>query len=89
MAHSYEHSMKSDRRSDELGLEQRKLESGLTYLNIIIYVSRSNRQKQAENDENKTELQKDNFSDLGWNVRREERLVNSLQHLRLTSSKEF
>lgn len=47
MAHSYEPSMKRDRRSDELGLEQHKLESGLTYLNIIIDVSRSNRQKQA------------------------------------------
>ena len=39
--------MKSDKRPDELGLEQHKPESVLTYLNIIIYVSRSNRQKQA------------------------------------------
>ena len=52
--HSYEHSMKSARRPYELGLEKNKLESVLTQLNIIIYVSRSNRQKQAAKDENKT-----------------------------------
>lgn len=53
-----------------------------------MYLEATDRNKQ-KNDENKTELQKDNFSDLRGNVRREERLVNSLQHLRITSSKEF
>lgn len=42
-----------------------------------MYLETTDRSKQ-QNDENKTELQKDDFSDHGGNVRREERLVKSL-----------